>query len=79
MARCSRPPAGTASRHDVGVEATALILDTVVKQAAAQLSGRYRIDGTGWVAMHTVACLANADLPRKRPNTPRRCGPRAGA
>ena len=51
--------------HDVGVEATVLILDTVVKQAAAQLSGRYRIDGTGWVAMHTVACLANADLPEE--------------
>ena len=51
--------------HDVGVEATVLILDTVVKQAAAQLSGRYRADGPGWVAMHTVACLANADLPEE--------------
>ncbi len=51
--------------HDVGVEATVLILDTVVKQAAAQLSGRYRADGTGWVATHTVACLANADLPEE--------------
>ena len=51
--------------HDVGVDPTVLILDAVVKQAAAQLSGRYRTDGTGWVAMHTVACLANADLPEE--------------
>jgi len=51
--------------HDVGVEATVLILDTVVKQAVAQLNGRYHTDGTGWVAMHTVACLANADLPEE--------------
>jgi N-acetylglucosamine kinase-like BadF-type ATPase len=51
--------------HDVGVDPTVVILDAVVKQAAAQLSGRYRTDGTGWVAMHTVACLANADLPEE--------------
>src|SRR6516164_3148836 len=51
--------------HDVGVDQTVLILDAVVKQAAAQLSGRYRADGRGWVAMHTVACLANADLPEE--------------
>ncbi|HJZ02559.1 MAG TPA: hypothetical protein VJ305_17695, partial [Streptosporangiaceae bacterium] len=43
--------------HDVGVDQTVLILDAVVKQAAAQLTGRYRTDGTGWIAMHTVACL----------------------
>ena len=51
--------------HDVGVDQTVLILDAVVKQAAAQLDGHYRTDGTGWVAMHTVACLANADLPEE--------------
>src|SRR5271169_961160 len=51
--------------HEVGVDQTVLILDAVVKQAAAQLSGRYRTDGTGWIAMHTVACLANADLPEE--------------
>jgi len=43
--------------HDVGVDQTVLILDAVVKQAAAQLTGRYRTDGT--------ACLANADLPEE--------------
>jgi N-acetylglucosamine kinase-like BadF-type ATPase len=50
--------------HDVGVDQTVLILDAVVKQAAAQLSRLYR-SGSGWVAMHTVACLANADLPEE--------------
>jgi N-acetylglucosamine kinase-like BadF-type ATPase len=49
--------------HEVGVDQTVLILDAVVKQAAAQLSGRYRLDRSGWIAQHTVACLANADLP----------------
>jgi N-acetylglucosamine kinase-like BadF-type ATPase len=47
--------------HDVGVEATVLILDAVVKQAAAQV----RAFRSGWVALHTVACLANADLPEE--------------
>ncbi len=51
--------------HDVGVDQTVLILDAVVKQAAAQLDGRYRTGGAGWIAMHTVACLANADLPEE--------------
>jgi N-acetylglucosamine kinase-like BadF-type ATPase len=51
--------------HDVGVDQTVLILDAVVKQAAAQLDGHYRTDGAGWIAMHTVACLANADLPEE--------------
>ena len=53
--------------HEVGVDQTALILDGVVKQAAAQLNGRYRAhgSGSGWVALHTVACLANADLPEE--------------
>jgi N-acetylglucosamine kinase-like BadF-type ATPase len=47
--------------HDVGVDQTVLILDAVVKQAAAQVRASRR----GWVAMHTVACLANADLPEE--------------
>ena len=52
--------------HEVGVDQTVLILDAVVKQAADRLDRRYRLhgaDGPGWVARHTVACLANADLP----------------
>ena len=51
--------------HEVGVDQTVLILDAVVKQAAAQLDGPYRPGGSGWVAQHTVACLANADLPEE--------------
>ena len=54
--------------HEVGVDQTVLILDAVVKQAADRLDGRYRLheaDGPGWVARHTVACLANADLPEE--------------
>ena len=31
--------------HEVGVDQTVLILDAVVKQAAAQLDGRYRPGG----------------------------------
>jgi N-acetylglucosamine kinase-like BadF-type ATPase len=45
--------------HEVGVDQTVLILDAVVKQAAAQLVQR----PDGPLARHTVACLANADLP----------------
>jgi N-acetylglucosamine kinase-like BadF-type ATPase len=45
--------------HETGADQTALILDAVVKEAAA--SGG--IKGSGWVAQYTVACLANADLP----------------
>ncbi len=45
--------------HQVGADQTALILDAVVKEAAA--SGG--LNGSGWVALYTVACLANADLP----------------
>jgi N-acetylglucosamine kinase-like BadF-type ATPase len=44
--------------HEVGIDQTVLILDAVVKQAAAQVDR----DGPV-VARHTVACLANADLP----------------
>jgi N-acetylglucosamine kinase-like BadF-type ATPase len=46
--------------HVAGIDQTVLILDAVVKQAAAQ-AGR---DGA-MVARHTVACLANADLPEE--------------
>ena len=47
--------------HEAGIEATMLILDAVVKQAAAQLGLRRG----SWAAAHTVACLANADLPEE--------------
>jgi N-acetylglucosamine kinase-like BadF-type ATPase len=47
--------------HQTGVDQVAMILDAVVKQAAAQVGASRR----GWVAMHTVACLANADLPEE--------------
>ena len=50
--------------HVTGIDQTALILDAVVKQAAAQLDRRHRVP-SGWVARHTVACLANADLPEE--------------
>jgi N-acetylglucosamine kinase-like BadF-type ATPase len=54
--------------HEVGVDQTVLILDAVVKQAADRLDRRYRqhgADRSGWIAQHTVACLANADLPEE--------------
>ena len=47
--------------QDVGAEQTALNLDALVKQAAAQ-AGR---SPAAWIARHTVACLANADLPEE--------------
>jgi N-acetylglucosamine kinase-like BadF-type ATPase len=50
--------------HVTGVDQTVLILDAVVKQAAAQLDRRHRVP-SGRVARHTVACLANADLPEE--------------
>jgi N-acetylglucosamine kinase-like BadF-type ATPase len=50
--------------HATGVDQTVLILDAVVKQAAAQL-GLRRPASSGWIASHTVACLANADLPEE--------------
>jgi N-acetylglucosamine kinase-like BadF-type ATPase len=53
--------------HEVGVDQTVLILDAVVKQAAAQLE-RHPLTpsgASGPVAWHTVACLANADLPEE--------------
>jgi len=53
--------------HVTGIDQTMLVLDAVVKQAAAQLGRRHRGRGgpSGWVARHTVACLANADLPEE--------------
>jgi len=51
--------------HEVGVDQTVLILDAVVRQAAAQLDRRYGAGERGPVARHTVACLANADLPEE--------------
>ena len=50
--------------HEVGVDQTVLILDAVVKQAAAQLD-RHASGPSGPLARHTVACLANADLPEE--------------
>ncbi|MGH3152735.1 MAG: N-acetylglucosamine kinase [Streptosporangiaceae bacterium] len=47
--------------HEIGAEQAMLILDAVVKQAAAQVAA----SRNGWVALHTVACLANADLPEE--------------
>jgi N-acetylglucosamine kinase-like BadF-type ATPase len=47
--------------HVTGVDQTVLILDAVVKQAAAHLDRR----PSGPLARHTVACLANADLPEE--------------
>ncbi len=46
--------------HEVGVDQTVLILDAVVRQAADRLGF-----SSGRVARHTVACLANADLPEE--------------
>jgi N-acetylglucosamine kinase-like BadF-type ATPase len=48
--------------HATGIDQTTLILDAVVKQAAAQLGHGIP---SGWIARHTVACLANADLPEE--------------
>jgi N-acetylglucosamine kinase-like BadF-type ATPase len=47
--------------QDVGADQTALNLDALVRQAAAQAGRR----PSGWTARHTVACLANADLPEE--------------
>ena len=51
--------------HEVGVDQTVLILDAVVKQAAAQLEAQLDQRPDGPLARHTVACLANADLPEE--------------
>jgi N-acetylglucosamine kinase-like BadF-type ATPase len=49
--------------HITGIDQTMLVLGAVVKQAAAQLDRRP--GASGWLATHTVACLANADLPEE--------------
>ena len=46
--------------HETGVDRVALVLDAVVRQAAGQLGA-----APSGVARHTVACLANADLPEE--------------
>ncbi len=51
--------------HEVGVDQTVLILDAVVRQAAAQLEAQPDRRRDGPLARHTVACLANADLPEE--------------
>ena len=51
--------------HEVGVDQTVLILDAVVKQAAAQLEAQLGQRPDRPLARHTVACLANADLPEE--------------
>jgi N-acetylglucosamine kinase-like BadF-type ATPase len=53
--------------HEVGVDQTVLILDAVVRQAAAHLDRdpSSPSDPSGPLARHTVACLANADLPEE--------------
>jgi N-acetylglucosamine kinase-like BadF-type ATPase len=45
--------------HQTGVDQVMLILEAVVKQASAHLRP------SRWAALHTVACLANADLPEE--------------
>jgi len=50
--------------HITGIDQTMLVLDAVVKRAAAQLDPRQPVP-SGWIARHTVACLANADLPEE--------------
>jgi N-acetylglucosamine kinase-like BadF-type ATPase len=50
--------------HVAGIDETMLILAAVVKQAVAQLDGHGSAED-GRVARHTVACLANADLPEE--------------
>jgi N-acetylglucosamine kinase-like BadF-type ATPase len=51
--------------HEIGADQTMLILDAVVKQAAAQVAAQVAASRNGWMALHTVACLANADLPEE--------------
>ena len=62
--------------HATGIDQTALILDAVVKQAAAQLDHGVPSGwspGTPWPAWPTPTCR------RRRPSTPRRWRRRAGA
>jgi N-acetylglucosamine kinase-like BadF-type ATPase len=50
--------------QDVGADQTALNLDALVRQAARQ-AGLDPLARSAWIARHTVACLANADLPEE--------------
>jgi N-acetylglucosamine kinase-like BadF-type ATPase len=52
--------------HEVGVDQTVLILDAVVKQAAAQLDGRHG-SRSGWIAQHI-----STDRPGERERISRR-------
>ena len=51
--------------QDVGADQTALNLDTLVRQAADQAGLPSAPNRRAWIARHTVACLANADLPEE--------------
>jgi N-acetylglucosamine kinase-like BadF-type ATPase len=51
--------------QDVGADQTALNLDALVRQAASQAGLPGFPNRTAWIARHTVACLANADLPEE--------------
>ncbi len=48
--------------QEVGADQTALNLDALVRQAAVQAG---LPAAPAWIAEHTVACLANADLPEE--------------
>ncbi len=48
--------------QDVGAEQTAANLDALVRQAAGHAG---LLAAPAWIARHTVACLANADLPEE--------------
>jgi N-acetylglucosamine kinase-like BadF-type ATPase len=51
--------------QDVGADQTALNLDALVRQAASQRVQAGLPASPAWIARHTVACLANADLPEE--------------
>jgi len=51
--------------QDVGADQTALNLDALVRQAAGQAGLPASPNRAAWIARHTVACLANADLPEE--------------
>jgi N-acetylglucosamine kinase-like BadF-type ATPase len=51
--------------QDVGADQTALNLDALVRRAAGQRVQAGRPPAPAWIARHTVACLANADLPEE--------------
>ena len=54
--------------QDVGADQTALNLDALVRQAAGQAGLPTQVaspNRMAWIARHTVACLANADLPEE--------------